>query len=304
VVVRRDGDEVVTAVNEAPRLEAEELGGLGARFTLLPWNADQAAALPHGNAVGVDAPLPGCRDVGELVQAARSSLTEREVERYRALGRDASEAMTDACSSLERAQAEFHAAAELAKGLVEREIDPVVLLVAGEERLPVHRHPLPTASPLGRLAMLVVCARRHGLIASLTRFVSFGRLRPELAERHERLVRVDVAFNCETRPGIRVGSIFEAGVRAYVDNGFDVQQPALHHQGGPTGYEPRDYVADQSSDALVQESQAFAWNPSVPSLKSEDTIVARADGPEVVTVDPRWPIARVDGLARPLVLER
>src|SRR4051794_28402133 len=32
VVVTQDGDEVVTAVNEASRLEAEELGRLGASF--------------------------------------------------------------------------------------------------------------------------------------------------------------------------------------------------------------------------------------------------------------------------------
>ena len=50
--------------------------------------------------------------------------------------------------------------------------------------------------------------------------------------------------------------------------------------------------------------QAFAWNPSAPSLKSEDTIVALEDGVEVLTVDRRWPTATVDDLARPLVLER
>ena len=61
-----------------------------------------------------------------------------------------------------------------AQALVERGADAVVLLVAGQGRLPHHRHPLPTVEPLGRLAMVVVCARRQGLIASLTRFVSFG----------------------------------------------------------------------------------------------------------------------------------
>jgi hypothetical protein len=44
-----------------------------------------------------------------------------------------------------------------------------------------------------------------------------------------------------------------------------------HHQGGPTGYEPRDYLATAGSTAFVEERQAFAWNPSVPQLKCEDT---------------------------------
>lgn len=304
IIVRRDRDEVVTAVNEAPRLAAEELAGLGAQVTVLPWDEDIATAVPHGATVGVDGQAPDCRDVSSLVEAARRSLTEPELERFRALGRDAAEAMTDACFSIEPADTEFDAAATLAGGLVERGIDPIVLLVAGENRLPFHRHPLPTAAPLGRLVMLVACARRQGLIASLTRFVSFGSLPPEQARAHARLLGVDVAFNRATIPGARVSDVFAAGRDAYGERGFDADEWRLHHQGGPTGYEPRDYVADETSDAVVEEGQAFAWNPSVRSLKSEDTIVARAEGPEILTVDPRWPAVDVDDLARPLVLER
>jgi Xaa-Pro aminopeptidase len=303
VVVRRDGDEVVTAVNEAPRLQAEELGGLAAEWTVLPWNADREAALPRGNRVGTDSAYRDARVVAAAVEAARRSLTDPEVDRYRDLGRDAAAAMTDAVLSLEPARSEYAAAAALASELAERGIDAVVLLVAGETRLPHHRHPLPTSAPVGRLAMLVACARRHGLIASLTRFVSVGRLPAELADAQQRLLHVDVAFNRATVPGSRVGDVFAAGRDAYAENGFDAGEWRLHHQGGPTGYEPRDYVADENADALVERAQAFAWNPSVPSLKCEDTVVA-GDAPEVVTVDARWPVAEVEGLARPLVLER
>jgi hypothetical protein len=179
-----------------------------------------------------------------------------------------------------------------------------VLLVAGEERLPLHRHPLPTSAPLGRLAMVVVCARRGGLIASATRFVSFGPLAPELRDAQERLLHVDAVFNLATRAGARVGEVFAAGTRAYGEQGFAVDEWRRHHQGGPTGYEPRDYLATAASEAEVVEHQAFAWNPSVPSLKCEDTVVASAELPEVLTVDPAWPAAVVEGLARPLVLER
>lgn len=303
IVVRRDGDEVVTAVNEAPRLEAEELGGLGATFTVLPWNADATEALPAGQDVGVDGDLPGRRDVSPLVEAARRSLTDAELDRYLALGRDTAEALTDACRTAEPSWSEHDLAALTAAGLLQRGADPVVLLVAGEPRLPNHRHPLPTGERLGALAMVVACARRGGLIASLTRFVSFGGLAPDLTEAYERLLRVDVAFNAATRPGARVGDVFGAGLAAYEREGFGRDQAALHHQGGPTGYEPRDYVADERSDATVEENQAFAWNPSVPSLKSEDTVVAR-ERPEILTVDERWPTAEIDGLERPLVLER
>ena len=304
VVITRDRDEVVTAVNEAARLESEELGGLEAEFRVLPWNADLAAALPRGSRVGADGGLDGARDVSAAVEAARRTLVRDEVTRYEGLGRDTAAALTLAARSLDPAQTEFAAAARVAAALVERGADPIVLLVAGEERLPRHRHPLPTGAPLGRLAMVVVCARRHGLIANATRFVAFGGLSPELRDAYERLLAVDAAFNAATVPGARVGDVFARGAAAYAEHGFDAHEWRLHHQGGPTGYAARDYVADADSAPSVEAGQAFAWNPSVPSLKSEDTIVATADGPRILTSDPEWPTADVGGLHRPLVLER
>ena len=299
VVVTRDGEEVVAPVNEAPRLEAEELGGLGARFRVVGWDADLAEEVPTGPRVGSDA-----TELAQDLEQARRSLTPEELERYRAVGADAAAALTDALHALEPGHTEQHAARLAASACLERSLDPIVLLVAGEERLPHHRHPLPTASPLASLAMVVVCARRGGLIASVTRFVSFDGLSAGLRDAQERLLAVDVAFNGSTRVGARVGDVFAAGARAYGENGFGVEEWRLHHQGGPTGYEPRDYLATADSEAHVAESQAFAWNPSVPSLKCEDTIVATAAGPEVLTVDPRWPTAELGGIARPLVLER
>ena len=54
----------------------------------------------------------------------------------------------------------------------------------------------------------------------------------------------------------------------------------------------------------MQVDQAFAWNPTAPGAKVEDTVLVRADGIEVLTVDPRWPTTRVAGLDRPIELDR
>jgi Xaa-Pro aminopeptidase len=302
LVVTRDGDQVVTTANEAARLRDEELAGLAASFRVLAWEEDRVGALPGGPRVGADAPLPGAEDVSGALEAARRRLTAAEADRYRALGRDAAEALTAACQALRPADTELAGAARTAAALLERGIDPVVLLVAGDRRLPEHRHPLPTGAELGRLAMLVACGRRHGLIASLTRFVAFG-LPAGLRDAHQRLLRVDVAFNLATVPGRTVGEAFRAGLAAYLAEGFGPDEWRRHHQGGPTGYEARDYLATAAATARIEEGQAFAWNPTVPSLKSEDTVLARAGRPEVLTVDPAWPAAEVAGLRRPLILE-
>jgi Xaa-Pro aminopeptidase len=295
VVVTADGDSVVTAANEAGRLRAEELGGLDAAWTVV--GPTDPLPLPTGPEVGVDGPLPGCVDVTERVAALRVPLLPDEVERYRAVGRAAAEAMTEAARSLAPADTEHDAAAAVAHALRRRGLDPVVLLVAGESRVYAHRHPLPTGAPLGRLAMLVTCARGHGLIANLTRYA--GTFTAAEEETYRRLLAVEAAFLDATVPGAVVGDVVRAGRAAYAANGFDPAEPDRHHQGGPTGYEPRDYLATPSSPARVVAGQAFAWNPSVPGLKVEDTVLVTERGIELLTVDERWPVLAAGGRARP-----
>ncbi len=301
VVVRPDGVEVVTAVNEAPRLRAEELGGLDAEWRVLPWETPLESALPAGPSVGCDGPLGSSVEVSADVEAARRALLPSEVARYRTVGSLAAEAMTEAAAMLDPALSEHAAAAAVAAELTVRGLDPVVLLVAGESRVGTHRHPLPTAAPVGRLVMLVACARGGGLIANLTRFVSFGAAADPA---YERLLAVEAAFLDATVPGARVGDVYAAGAAAYGRSGFPDDEATRHHQGGPTGYETRDYLATAASDAAVAEWQAFAWNPSAPAMKVEDTVLAGPAGVEVLTADPRWPSVTVGGRIRPTVLER
>ena len=299
LVLQRDGDAVrttvVTAVIEAPRLQAEELAGLDAEWQVLPWATPVESVLPTGERVGTDVPLEGCRPVGPALAAARASLVPEEVERLTSLGADAAGALTEACSQLRPTDPEWHAAALTGAALHERGVDPVVLLVAGGDRLPVHRHPLPTAGLLGDAAMVVACGRRAGLIVSLTRFVGAP------GASFDRVLEVDAAVNGATRPGRTVGEVFRELQAAYVAHGFAEDEWTLHHQGGPAGYAPREFLADPTSTAPVVASQVFAWNPSAPGVKSEDTVLTTPDGlPQVVTVDPAWPAREVGGLLRPL----
>lgn len=302
LVVSADEVTVVTTVNEAPRLAAEELAALPARWQVLAWSADVTEALPRGPRVGADVPYDQARALGATIEQLRRSLLPGEVERYGALGRDAAEAFTDVCATVTAAMSEYDVASRLSGALVARGMDPIVLLVAGGDRLAQHRHPLPTSGPVGDLVMVVACARRHGLIANLTRFVATRPLEARLAADYQRLLRVDAAYNGATRPGAVVGACCAAGIAAYAAEGFSPDEWTRHHQGGPTGYASRDYLATPDSAALVEDNQAFAWNPSVPSLKVEDTVLATASGPRVLTADPRWPATSVDGLRRPEIL--
>jgi hypothetical protein len=96
-------------------------------------------------------------------------------------------------------------------------------------------------------------------------------------------------------------------VRVYRDVGYP-DEWRLHHQGGATGYAPRDYRATFSCQETVLESQAFAWNPSISGTKSEDTIIVSANGQEIISALADWPILEVEhqgeALARPDILVR
>ena len=155
LVVGRDEVRVVTSRVEADRLRAEEIADDGLEWTVLDWDVDTATAVPTGDRVGTDGTLPGTRDVSSAIEVARRVLLPEEVERYRALGRDTAQALTAACVACGPSDSEFAWAGRVADEVLRRGADPLVLLVAGGERVRRYRHPLPTTAPAGDLVMVV-----------------------------------------------------------------------------------------------------------------------------------------------------
>ena len=187
-------------------------------------------------------------------------------------------------------------------------ICPTVLLIAADKRIAQFRHPIPTGNRLKKYVMLVVCGWQGGLIVSATRLVSFGKISPELEQKHKAVAYVDAAFILETKPGKTMAEIFIAGVKAYRTCGFP-EEWRQHHQGGPTGYAGRYFKATPTEERKVTVFSAFAWNPSVTGTKSEDTIlVTGKKEPEVISTTPGWPMIEVvykgNKINRPAILRR
>jgi Xaa-Pro dipeptidase len=308
-VVTRDARYIVCNNVEAPRIADEEVGGLGFEFRIFPWQENAASRIikeiAGGGVVGSDVPMEGARTVS--IDACRQSLTEAEVERYRWLGANAGECLSLACREVEPGMTEHEIAAVLDRHLYARGIVPTLTLVATDERIAKYRHPIPTDRRLERMAMLVTGARKWGLIVSATRLVHFGPLCDDLRHRHDAVARVDAALIAATVPGARMGDIFRKCTEAYSDTGFPGEWK-LHHQGGPTGYRAREFRVHEGTDAIVVANQAFAWNPSITGTKCEDTIIATAAGPVILSETDDWPkvSAEIDGavIARPDVLIR
>jgi len=307
VLVTREEACILTDAIEAERLRAEELPE-GFTFHIEPWTEPElreryvlnAAAggpvfsdRPASSAALGEQPLPAA------LRQHRMVLGPDECARYRQLGREAAEAMSEVMRRARPDWTEYQLAGAGAEALWRRGIHPALVLAAGARRLPAYRHPVPTNEALGARAMLVFCARRHGLYANLTRFVSFG---PAPLDEQRALMEVEATGLAAIQPGKSLSAVYHALDAAYrhADREAAIRE---HHQGGITGYGAREIVAGPSTATQLEAGMAFAFNPSFAGVKIEDTFLLGPDGLENLTFDPGWPAADVHGRKRPLWLE-
>jgi len=303
------GRYVITNNIEGPRLEQEEgLADQGWELVAGPWYEGQetVAQQTQGLRLGVDGSYAGATDLSGELARLRAHLTTEEGDRFRTVGRFCAEAMDNAARAVRPGQTEYEIASLLAFEAEKRGVHVTVNLIATDQRIYNYRHPLPTGKEMERYAMLVLCARRWGLVASVTRLVHIGPLPAELRRKAEAVAQVDATFIAASRPGKRLGEVFQQGMAAYAATGFP-DEWQLHHQGGPAAYEPREYVATPVSTDMVLAGQAYAWNPSITGTKSEDTVLVSESGHEVLTEIEAWPAleVEVDGRthSRPAILE-
>ena len=309
LLVTKDNVYLLTTNIEAPRLEAEEpLADLAPEFRAAPWHEANPALpqLTKGLALGADSPFAGAQDLtGDFINL-RTRLTSAEETRFTELGNICAQAMDAAIHRVKPGMTEYEIAAVLSQESLSRGAWPIVNLIAVDDRIFKVRHPIPGDKTMQKYAMLVLCGRRQGLVASVTRLVHFGPLTDELKRKQEACAVVDATFISRTRPGARLADIFQAAVDAYAAQGF-AGEWQYHHQGGPASYEPRDFVATPDSDALAYDGQVFAWNPSIAGVKVEDTILVKSEGNQILTAIEDWPMlsVTVDGHVwqRPAILE-
>ncbi len=310
-VITPDRQCVVTENIEAGRIAAEEVAGLEFEVVSDEWHLgnlnELISRLVNGDTAADGNWLPGAMDLGDTIGHLTWQLLPPEVERYRALGAEVSAALEQSAREIQPGQSEHEIAAVLTGKLMRTGIQPLVILIAVDDRIRNFRHPIPTATVLERYAMLVASVRRHGLHLSATRLAHFGELPEDLRKRHYACAQVDACLNLETRPGAVASEVFNRGVRMYAETGYP-EEWRLHHQGGATGYQGRSYKATRHTPHRVLPNQAFAWNPSITGTKSEDTVLATLDGPEILSPVRDWPTIQVEyegrTMQRPDILVR
>ena len=300
--------------NEIDRLKAEALGEVAPLFNVeVPnWYDPQGTdntlkKLASGLKYGADVPRAGAQMIKDDFAKLRYDLTENEIERYRWLGQHTAAAVEAVAHEIVPGMNEHEIEAAMSAKMLADNIFPTVLLIATDERIFNFRHPIPSEKKLEKYAHLVLCARRWGLVISFTRCVYFGQAPADLKHKQETAAFVDATFMSATQPGAVIGRILDQAKDAYAQQGFP-NEWQHHHQGGLIGYEPREYIAFSESTQTVGINQAFGWNPTVQGTKSEDSILVKEDGLEILTLTNQWPAINVEinGVVypRPAILER
>lgn len=299
---------VLTDEIEAARLRDEELPP-GFTLHVTPWEDNSLRETfvidnANGGKILSDRPRLGELPIPSQLITHKRTLLPNEIIRYRKVGRLAAAAMTEVMQAAQPTWTEYELAGAGAEAMWARGLHPTLTLATGARRVNTYRHPTPSNAPLENYVMLVFCARKYGLYANLTRFISFQTLSRALTEAHKQVWEIEAAALAATQPGHSINTVYARLAEAYAAH--DVPDAIYaHHQGGSTGYLSREIVATPTTRDLMLADQAFAWNPSLPGVKVEDTFLLRADGTlDNLTYDASWPSTEVHGRLRPRPLER
>jgi Xaa-Pro dipeptidase len=217
-----------------------------------------------------------------------------ELRRYRALALEVTAAVEEVCHQLQPGMTEKEMEALTAMALWKRGILPTVLLMAVDERISDYRHALPSGASLEKMAMVNVVAEKWNMPVAITRFVHFGPLPGETQKKFEAVAYVNANYQKATKVGQNVRGIFGSMQSWYEEAGYRWEWEK-HHQGGAIGYDDREYVIRPGVSHIIRENQAFAWNPTITGSKMEETILATADGFELLTRSlSEWPMVDVE----------
>ncbi|HEX8248387.1 MAG TPA: M24 family metallopeptidase [Pyrinomonadaceae bacterium] len=300
LLVRGDGKRFLLANNiETARLLAEEISGADFEPVGFSWQDEKASGnfiferakslLPPNAALVSDLFLsPQVRSIENLIARCRYELTDAEIRRYRRLGKDAGAAIGDLFENLKSGETETEIARKVRDALAAYNINPVVTLIGADARIEHFRHPVPTSNVWKKVLLIAVCAKREGLIASLSRIACVGKIPDALQRKTEAAAYVFARLLSETKTGASGERLYKIAAAAYAEKGF-AGEINRHHQGGATGYKTREWVAHPENAEIVFKNQAFAWNPSITGTKTEETCLVFSDRIETITQSADFP---------------
>lgn len=276
--------------SDAPRMGAEQ-NPLEGEVVLVPWYESMDAfvrKMADGKTYVSDTGIGGTKNVQSQLVDLRLRLDPEEVERYREIGQACAQIVEGVCRDAKPGQTEEEVAADLKCRCIRQGISPDCVLVGSDERILNYRHPVPTDKKIEKSLMVVLGGEKYGLNISMTRMVYFAPVPEEIRERYEKTAYIFACMQCMMKEGLSYREYFRKVQELYREAGWDGQWQK-HHQGGPTGYACREFIAGPDTEGKMFCGEAFAWNPTIEGTKCEETTCLTADGVETFTRTKEWP---------------
>jgi hypothetical protein len=211
----------------------------------------------------------------------RTILSDYDIIDYKNLSYQAASILEEICKGLRPGITEYELAGVISNEFWQANIEPITILVAFDERACLYKHPLMIGNKLRNYALVSVCGRRNGLIVSITRNAML-MADQDILDNHSRCAAVYASFIEKLKVNEKLNNIFLSGIRQYEEVGYPCEYKN-HHQGGLTGYVPREMRATADCSHVVSASEAYAFNPTIKNAKCEDTVLVTPDGVEIMT---------------------
>ncbi len=241
-------------------------------------------------------------DINSSLSLLRINLTSSDQNQYIDLGMLAAKSMDSVPALIKPGMSEIEISSILAGECIKNGIFPIVNLIAVDERVFAYGHPLPTNKKLKNYVVLILCARKKGLVVSMTRFIHFGKVPLELKFNMHKIIEVDAEIARALVPGITLGNLYLRIKDTYAAVGLAGNEK-FHHQGGIAGYVSREFLVTSTSEVQIEHGQALAFNPSAKGAKSEETLLFTTQGLKILTQTAHWPLWEYKNIVRADILE-
>ncbi|WP_430868922.1 M24 family metallopeptidase [Demequina aurantiaca] len=307
----RSGDCVVNYViprHEADRVRASlrtdvKYSGCS-RYSVYEWSGSAWDDLDSSGSVGTDVRRDGLRFLGPQIEDVRRVLQPEHRRDLRALTAEVTNLVETIALRVTPSFTELEIAAQVASEALLVDGEPLVVLVGSGRDQFRFKHPVPRAVPVCGRVVISVGVRRHGVVTSVTRYLTFDPLAPHEHQLYRGLLEVEAAMLNASVPGARLSDGLEAGKAAYRQQGFPDGTWREHHQGGLAGFAPREILAGRDQDPILLDGAVVAWNPSAAGFKVEEVALVRDGGAQAIGAPgPNWPSVAVAGRQRPAVLQ-
>lgn len=253
-----------------------------------------------------DISMDRASDANGILRSLEMVLQESEIGRYLHLGKVFSSTIENFMTTVRPGDSEVEIAGRLGARMWENGIEPVLYLIATDDRIYKYRHPIATEKKLEKFLMISCNARYKGLVTKITRMAYFGEVPADLQKQYLQTVQVENAMAAATKPGVDDIVPLNIAKRMYADFGYP-DMWKMHHQGGPQSYTNGFYLITESMHKVIQLHQCYGYNPTITGTKTEDGFIVTEAGPLFLTYPVVFPAitSEIEGVQynRPGILE-